>query len=215
MLKRNARFYVLMAVAAAVVSSAGGYAFAAEQTVVSFRLGKWKEAHFKDAASAKRHFDTVRQLGCEAKQDSHAGHYDVLFRAPRWRSIKLKSDQEAHQWAHWLDGNGFETVFVQPASGGHLETVAYRLAGTKSGHFDSKAEADSQADTLRMLGCQVKQGSHGGHYDVSYSCTQWRVIGVESHDQAHRWEKWLKANGFETRHDHSTARNTGGANRRR
>ena len=207
---------VLAAMTVAVLTAEGAVPVrATSKYVVSFRLTNWKAAHFDDSASAKNHYDTLRRLGCEAKQDAHKGHFDVSYRAGQWRRISMKTDAEAHQWAHWLAENGFETVFVQPVHPGHLETIAYRLTGPKSSHLDTRSQADSQADTLRMLGCEVKQGSHGGHYDVSYRCPKWRVIAVEVHDAAHQWQKWLKGNGFETRHEHKTTQTTGGTSRRR
>ncbi len=211
MLRCNVKSWIL---AAAVVAIGTCPVLAASPVVVSFRLGKWKEAHFKDAMSAKRHYDTVRQLGCEAKQDSHDGHHDVKFRAPKWRSLKLKNEQLADQWTHWFEGNGFEAVVMQPPKSGHLEVVAYRLPRWKSGHFDSQAKADAQADTLRMLGCEVKQDSHSGHFDVAFRVSQWRAIGIEGHEGAHQWEKWLKANGFETSHEHRAGRSSGAPGRR-
>lgn len=177
-------------------------AWGSEKFVVSFRLTNWQSAHFDDAAMAKTHRDTVRRLGCEVKEDAHSGHTDVAYRLMRWRRLSLKSQDEAHQLAHWLSDNGFETLFLQPAQSGHLETVAFRLPKAKSRHFDSADQANSNADTIRMLGCEVKQGSHGGHHDVSYRCPQWRVIGLEDPAEAHEWERWLKRNGFETRHEH-------------
>lgn len=181
-------------------------AIAANDVIFNFRLTKPKSAHFDDANTAQSHFETLHRLGCEVKQNIHEGHSDVSYYAPTWRRLSFKTDGEAHQWAHWLTENGFETVFAQPAQSGHLETVAYQLPEWKSGHFDQASQAEMQTDTLRMLGCEVKEGSHAGHHDVSYRCSQTRVIGVESHDEAEKWETWLQANGFETQHVHQTAR---------
>lgn len=180
-------------------------AHAANDVIVNFRLTTSKSAHFDDANTAKSHFETLQRLGCEVKQDAHKGHFDVSYYAPTWRRLSFMTDGEAHQWAHWLAENGFEVVFVQPAQSGHLETVAYQLPEWKSGHFDQASQAEMLTDTLRMLGCEIKQGSHAGHHDVSYRCSQTRVIGVESHDEAEKWDTWLQANGFETKHVHQTA----------
>ncbi len=190
-------------------------ALADNEIVVSFRLAKWKSSHFDDAKTATSHQDTLRRIGCEVKQDAHKGHIDVSYRSPKWRQLSFKTDGEAHEWAHWLEENGFETLFAQPAQAGHLETVTYRLGVWKSGHYDRSSQAALQSDTLRMLGCEVKHDSHAGHHDVSYRCSQTRVIGVESHDDAHKWETWLQANGFETKHEHRTARKGKAPNRKR
>ena len=180
---------------------------AAESYVVTYRLSKQKTAHFDDAKTAKTLAATVERLGGKAKQASHGGHYDVSYVCPNWKQISLKSSKDAHQWAHWLAASSFETLFIEPPQSGHLETVAFRMPASKSAHFDRRTDAQSDADTLKMLGCDVKQGSHSGHYDVTYRCPKWRTIGLESHDDAHKWEKWLKAKGFETRHDHKNIRN--------
>ena len=179
---------------------------AADEFVVSYRLTEWKAAHFDDAATAKSHYDAVRRLGCEAKEESHGGHHDVSFRSPKWRKILLKKDSEAHQWSKWLAANGFETMFVEPSHSDHLKTVRFRLTAWKSGHFNEASQAEEQGDTLKMLGCEVKLGSHTGHYDVSFRCPQRRTIGLESPDDAHKWEEWLRGSGFETVHEHRTAR---------
>lgn len=188
--------------AALFVALATDSCVASDSFVVNYRLPSQKTAHFDDAETAQTLAATVKKLGGLAEQGSHGGHYDVSYVCPTWKAISLKSHDEAHQWAHWLKGNAFETVLVQPPQSGHLETVAFRLPAGKSAHFDRANDAESEAGTLKMLGCEVKQGSHAGHYDVSYRCSRWRTIGLEGHDDAHKWEKWLKAKGFETRHEH-------------
>lgn len=80
--------------------------------------------------------------------------------------------------------------------------VDYRLPAWKTAHFDDVKGADAHFAAVTKLGCQTKKGSHDGHYDVSYTCPQWRRIALESHDDAHQWENWLKAKGFETKHAH-------------
>ena len=85
-------------------------AIAAGQEVVNFRLPEWKSAHFDDAKSAQANFQTLKQLGCEAEQHQHGGHFDVRYRCPQWHSISLTSHNEAHQWQRWLDAFGFETA---------------------------------------------------------------------------------------------------------
>lgn len=82
------------------------------------------------------------------------------------------------------------------------ETVDYRLVEWKTKHFHDAAKAGTHASTLRKLGCEVKRESHGGHIDVNYRCPEWRRMSASSHDEAHRWEEWLKSAGFATRHDH-------------
>lgn len=84
-------------------------AFTAESEIVTFRLGQWKTAHFDDAKTARANFATFKQIGCEAEQHQHGGHFDVRYRCMQWRSIALTSHGEAYQWERWLKAYGFET----------------------------------------------------------------------------------------------------------
>jgi hypothetical protein len=82
------------------------------------------------------------------------------------------------------------------------ELVAYRLTAWRTAHFDDAAAAKRHHDALKQLRCEVKVAQHGGHTDVSWQCPEWREIALPTHSAAHRWEDWLKASGFETRHEH-------------
>jgi hypothetical protein len=88
----------------------------------------------------------------------------------------------------------------QPAPAAH---VAFRLAETKTSHFDDPQKAEQHREVLEKLGCEVSQGSHAGHIDLTYRCPKWRALPVASEDLAHQWEKWLKDAGFETLHGHA------------
>lgn len=81
-------------------------------------------------------------------------------------------------------------------------TVTYRCAKWKTVHFEESEKAKVHYDTVKKLGCEVKQDDHGGHIDVSYRCEKWREIALKDHEATHRWEKWLKSAGFETKHTH-------------
>ena len=108
----NLKAKMVVAAFAAVVfvgSAIQNQAFAAEREIVKFRLTSWKAVHFDDAKSAKETHATLIKLGCEAKQEQHGGHIDVAFRCPRWRSVALKTHNEAHQWERWLKSLGFQT----------------------------------------------------------------------------------------------------------
>ena len=85
---------------------------AAEKEIIEYRLKDWKTVEFEDAKKAKTHFDTVKKLGCEARQEDHNGHIDVSYRCPKWRQISLKSHADAHNWERWLEASGFETKHV-------------------------------------------------------------------------------------------------------
>lgn len=86
------------------------------------------------------------------------------------------------------------------ADGSHV--VKFRLPAKKSAHFDDKRAAGKFSESLKQLGCDVKTENHGGHLDVTYRCPEWRSVEAESDEAAHRWESWLKKNGFETAHKH-------------
>ncbi len=190
-------------------------AYAAEKAVVQYRLTKQRTMHLDDEKTARSYDRSLKRLGCESKLGGHGGHFDLTYRCPKWRAAEFDGHDAAHQWQNWLKTSGFDTVFTQPAPSSRLQSVSFRLPAWKSAHFDELYQANSQSDTFRMLGCEVKQGSHAGHYDVSYRCLQWRTIGLPSDDDAHRWDKWLKTNGFETRHEHETARTTKTPSRQR
>ncbi len=88
------------------------------------------------------------------------------------------------------------------ASAEEQYVVEYRLTKWKTLHFDETKKAETHLATVKKLGCEVKAGDHGGHIDVSYRCPEWRSLAVETDAGAHKWEKWLRASGFETTHQH-------------
>lgn len=80
--------------------------------------------------------------------------------------------------------------------------VEFRLANERSAHFDDPRDASQFSQDLRRLGCDVRTENHGNHLDVTYRCPRWRSIEASSDDAAHRWEGWLRKQGFETAHNH-------------
>ena len=104
-----ARSAGLIAAVAAAVIGGTQIAQAAEKFTVTYRCVKWKTIHFEEAEKAKLHYDTVKKLGCEAKQDDHGGHIDVSYRCEKWKEIALKDHDAAHRWEKWLKAAGFET----------------------------------------------------------------------------------------------------------
>lgn len=81
-------------------------------------------------------------------------------------------------------------------------TVDYRLKVWNSMHFQDAKTAKVYLDTLKKLGCEVRQEQHADHINVLYRCPAWRTILLGNHGLAHRWEEWLQNSGFETRHEH-------------
>ena len=82
------------------------------------------------------------------------------------------------------------------------EIVRYKLANWKAKHIHDAKKAETIADTLKKLGCELQKLDHDGHIDVRYRCPEWKQLDLKTHDEAHKWEKWLKDYGFETEHKH-------------
>jgi len=72
------------------------------------------------------------------------------------------------------------------------ETLAFCLTDWKTLHFDDANKAQQHLDMVKKLGCEVKQGKHSGHIDVSYRCPNWKSMQVETHKLAEQWLGWLK-----------------------
>jgi len=82
------------------------------------------------------------------------------------------------------------------------EIVRYQLTEWKAKHIHDAKKAETIAATLKKLGCELKKDQHNGHIDVKYRCPKWRELKLDSHDDAHKWEKWLKEYQFKTEHKH-------------
>lgn len=90
-------------------ATASAASFGDDNEVVSFRLTQWKTVHMHEAGAAEKLITTLKKIGCEVKQNSHGDHIDVQYRCAEWKSIRLKSHDDAHQWEEWFKGKGFET----------------------------------------------------------------------------------------------------------
>ncbi len=65
--------------------SHAGHSHAGE--TVAFVLSNWKTMHFDDAGKAAQHAETIKKLGCEMKQEKHAGisMWSIVVRSgERW-----------------------------------------------------------------------------------------------------------------------------------
>ncbi len=82
------------------------------------------------------------------------------------------------------------------------EIVRYQLTDWKAKHIHDTKKADTIAKTLKKLGCELKKEQHNGHIDVKYRCPKWHELKLNSHDEAHKWEAWLKEYNFKTQHKH-------------
>ena len=89
------------------------------------------------------------------------------------------------------------------AQGPEAESIAYRLVDGKTMHFDDPQKHAAHTEQVQKLGCEVSQGEHEGHGDVTYRCPKWKVLTVANDELVHQWEEWLKGAGFETLHGHA------------
>ena len=77
--------------------------------IVRYQCPEWKAKHIHDKDKADKISKTLKQLGCELKQDAHNGHIDVKYRCEKWMQLDLKTHAEAHKWESWLKEFGFKT----------------------------------------------------------------------------------------------------------
>lgn len=83
------------------------------------------------------------------------------------------------------------------------EFIAYQMATWKEVHFDDARKAEQHLKTVKMLGCEARLDSHGGHTDVVYRSTRWQSMELPNAKVAHQWEDWMKSAGFDTVHGHA------------
>lgn len=89
-----------------------------------------------------------------------------------------------------------------PVLAGAEEIVRYQLKDWKAQHIHDAKKAETIFQTLKKLGCELKKEQHNGHIDVKYRCPEWRQLKLDTHEDAHKWEKWLKEYKFTTEHKH-------------
>lgn len=166
---------------------------------LAYALPEWKTMHFEDATKAAQHAEAVKKLGCEVKQDSHAGHTDLSYRCAQWKSVAVESHQLAEQWTGWLKSSGFDVSHghVAPKYSKGPETVEFRLVKWTSVHGKG-GEKDTQFITaLKELGIEVNFKDHGDHSDIQYRSPVWRDVHLADHQTAEQISGWLKQQGFE------------------
>lgn len=84
----------------------------------------------------------------------------------------------------------------------HPEVVAYQLADWHEMHFDDAKKATEHMQTVKGMGCEVKETKHDGHIDIVYRCVAWKEKKFGTHKLADQWIGWMKASGFDTHHAH-------------
>ncbi len=82
------------------------------------------------------------------------------------------------------------------------EIVRYQLTEWKAKHIHDSKKADTISKTLKKLGCELEKEQHNGHIDVKYRCVKWHEMKLDTHEEASKWEKWLKDYDFKTEHKH-------------
>ncbi len=171
---------------------------------LAFQLPEWKTMHFDDAQKAAQHAETVKKLGCEMKQGSHAGHIDLSYRCANWKTLEVADHKLADQWSSWLAASGFDVSHshIDPAFGAGPEAVEFRLVAWKQIHGNGSPEEAQLVDQLKRIGCDVVVEKHQGHSDIRFRAPTWRDIHLADHAAAGQWTNWLKQNGFEARHEH-------------
>ena len=96
----------------------------------------------------------------------------------------------------------FVALAVMPSMVSAAEIVRYQCKEWKAKHIHDDKKAETIGKTLTKLGCELKKEQHNGHIDLKYRCEKWHELKLESHDEAHKWEKWLKEYNFVTEHKH-------------
>ena len=170
---------------------------------ISFRTQKPMVSHLKTDKDVAETTKLLKQIGCEVAAEKHNGHIDVKYECRYWRSIKLRTTEEAKQWDEWLTGKGFFVVHNSPPEE-YRDTFDYRLEKWNTLHFKTKQENEAYYAMFKMLGCEVKLEKHGDHDDIMVRCGEWVTLGVPSDDEAHAWMGVLKKLGFQTAHEHAS-----------
>ena len=83
-----------------------------------------------------------------------------------------------------------------------VELLEFRLPKAKTVHLHDEKMAKSYDKSFKTLGVQCKLHNHDGHIDLSFECPKWKQAEFATHADVEKWEKWLKALGFETKHSH-------------
>ena len=93
---------------------------------------------------------------------------------------------------------------AQSATPAKKLTLAFRLEDWYAKHFPTAQAAAEHVKVLKQLGCEVKTVQHNGHTDVQARTTLWKALALDTDDQVHQWQNWLRAAGFDTLHGYKS-----------
>ncbi len=83
-----------------------------------------------------------------------------------------------------------------------LEVLEFRLVKAKTLHLHDEKMAKSYDKSFKTLGVECRLHGHDDHFDLAVECPKWKKAEFATHAEVEKWEKWLKALGFETKHSH-------------
>ena len=133
---------------------------------IGYRMTGWKTIHGDGSPQQAETISALQRIGCEVTRNDHAGHVDISYRCPSWRSFPVENDEQAREWHNWLVEQAFETVFLNPTESFQLPTVRARLPEWKTMHMASPEQAQSAQATFELIGCETILDSHGDHIDL-------------------------------------------------
>lgn len=87
---------------------------------IAYRMPNWKTLHFETGSERDQLIAIAQGLGCEVRQESHAGHDDVLIRSPRWMHAEFPTHAIALNWEQWMKRTGFETQHEHGGEHNHV-----------------------------------------------------------------------------------------------
>jgi len=131
--------------------------------IVGYRAPEWKSLHTTSSEEAEQTLATLKKIGCEVDTNNHGDHFDIKYRCPEWRSMKVKTHTLQSQWSSWCENQGMETVIVNPPAKAPTITMAISmrllvaLSGRRSSWFQKTALTPGKSGSKTVA---LKQGTH-------------------------------------------------------
>lgn len=218
-------FTDLLSVTIAVAFIGGSLLFAKDMSV-AYRTPKSLSKSFRESSEAEKYMQTLTKLGCKVNRQQDGRAFVVHYDCPKWRSVSVSTEKNAHEWEKWLRDSGFKTLHGHGenhegehghrahaekdnhdhgkghAHGKDVEELQYRLSRQVTLHPEKEQQYQELIAILKGLGCTIDIDSHDGHTDILVQCRSWKHVELPSHQTAQVWEKWLKDFGFEIKHSH-------------